>query len=84
MLQVFPNRPGAGWMLYLPRVISTKEVPEARDLIPVMEGKKQKGTLVVSVIDEVFSADNPEHVMIANAIEERLVDQDLLPRYAEL
>jgi hypothetical protein len=82
--QVFPNRPGAGWMLYLPRVLSVKEVPEARELIPVMEGKKQKGTVVVSVIDEVFSADNPEHVKIANAIEVRLADQDLLPRYSDL
>jgi hypothetical protein len=82
--QVFPNRPGAGWMLYLPRVLTVKEVPEARELIPVMEGKKQKGTVVVSVIDEVFSADNPEHVKVANAIEVRLADQDLLPRYSDL
>src|ERR1700744_2012390 len=52
MQQLFPNRPGAGWMLYLPRVLSVNQVPEARSLIPVMEGKKQTGTIIVSVIDE--------------------------------
>ncbi|SDQ19479.1 Immunity protein 52 [Paraburkholderia fungorum] len=82
--KVFENRPGAGWMLYLPRVLTTAEVPEARDLIPVMEGKQQKGTIIVSVIDEPFSAANPEHVRVANSIEIRLVDQDLLPLFTEL
>jgi GTP-sensing pleiotropic transcriptional regulator CodY len=61
-----------------------QQVPEARDLIPVMDGKKRIGTLIVSVVDEPFSASNPEHVKIANAIEERLVDQDLLPLFTEL
>jgi len=78
--KVFPNRPGAGWMLYLDRAITPKELPEAAELVPVMEGGKQKGTIIVSVTYEVFSADNPEHVKIANAIEVRLADQDLLPR----
>ena len=61
------------------------EVPEARALIPVPEaGRKQTGTIIVSVTDAVFSVDNPEHVEIANRIEIRLVDQDLLPRYADI
>jgi Immunity protein 52 len=88
---VFKDRPGVGWMLYLPRVLTTQQVPEARALVPVMtegDGKKQKsvqlGTIIVSVTDEPFSDENPEHVKIANAIEIRLVDQDLLPRYADL
>lgn len=88
---VFKDRPGVGWMLYLPRVLTAQQVPEARALVPVMtegDGKKQKpaqvGTIIVSVSDEPFSDENPEHVKIANAIEIRLVDQDLLPRYAEL
>jgi hypothetical protein len=34
--------------------------------------------------DEAFSVDNKEHVKIANAIEVRLVDQDLMPLYADL
>lgn len=42
------------------------------------------GTLIVSVVDEPFSASNLEHVKIANAMEERLVDQDLLPLFTEL
>jgi len=71
-------------MLYLPRVLTAAQVPEARDLIPVMDGKRQRGTIIVSVIDEPFSATNKEHVAVANAIEKRLVDQDLLPLYTEL
>ena len=83
--KVFPDRPGAGWMLYLPQVLTAQEVPEAGALIPVLgDKKKQTGTIIVSVADEPFSADNPEHVKVANKIEVRLVDQDLLPRYADL
>jgi hypothetical protein len=77
---VFPRRPGAGWMLYLPKTISSTQLPEAAELVPVMEGDKQRGTLIVSVADEVFSVDNADHVRISNAIEVRLADQDLLPR----
>lgn len=85
MQQVFPDRPGVGWMLYLPKVLTVQQVPEAGALIPVLgEKNKQIGTIIVSVADESFSSDNPEHVRIANKIEVRLVDQDLLPRYAEL
>lgn len=78
--QVFPKRSGAGWMLYVPRAIVREQLPEAAQLVPVMEGDEQKGTIVVSVSDSVFSIDDPEHVKIANAIEIRLADQDLLPR----
>lgn len=86
---VFKDRPGVGWMLYLPRVLTARHVPEARALVPVIEkdakGKdKQTGTVIVSVTDEPFTDENPEHVKIAHAIEIRLVDQDLLPRYAQL
>ena len=49
------------------------------------QGKdKQIGTIIVSVTDEPFNDENPEHVKIANAIEIRLVDQDLLPRYVDI
>jgi hypothetical protein len=83
--KVFKDRPGVGWMIYLPKVLTTQQVPEARMLVPVMgNGKKQLGTIIVSVTDEPFSLENPAHVKIANDIEVRLVDQDLLPRYADL
>ncbi|WP_083505761.1 immunity 52 family protein [Aquabacterium parvum] len=87
--RTFKDRPGVGWMLYLPRVLTVQQVPEARALVPVMgkdaNGKdRQLGTIIVSVTDEPFSDENPEHVKIANAIETRLVDQDFLPRYSEL
>ena len=82
---VFPDRPGVGWMLYLPQALTVQQVREAAALIPVFgEKKKQTGTIIVSVADEPFSADNPEHLKVANKIEVRLVDQDLLPRYADL
>jgi hypothetical protein len=81
---VFDNRPGASWMLYLPHALTPAEVPEARALVPVFREGKQQGTIIVSVIDEVFDASNSEHVKIANDIEIRLADQDLLPRFVDL
>jgi hypothetical protein len=49
------------------------------------KGQRQAvGTIIVSVTDEPFSDENPEHVKIANAIEIRLVDQDLLPLFTDL
>ncbi|WP_420835885.1 Imm52 family immunity protein [Paraburkholderia kururiensis] len=67
--QVFDDKPGVGWMIYLPQKITT-QLPEARTLIPVKrEDGKQIGTIIVSVTDAVFSADNPEHVEVAHRIE---------------
>ncbi|WP_256972063.1 immunity 52 family protein [Paraburkholderia caledonica] len=69
----------------MPRVFTAQQVAEARDLIRVLDGKQRIGALIVSVVDEpFFSASNREHVKVANAIEERLVDQDLLPLFTEL
>ncbi len=87
--KAFKDRPGVGWMLYLPRTLTAQHIPEARTLMPVMAQDDEKvprqiGTIVVSVTDEAFSDENPAHLRIANAIEVRLVDQDLLPRYADL
>lgn len=83
--KIFKDRPGVGWMLYLPKTLTPAQVPEARALVPVFDdGQKQIGTVIVSVTDAPFSDENAEHVNIANAIEIRLVDQDLLPRYADL
>lgn len=78
--QTFKDRPGVGWMLYLDKVITLRQVPEARALVPVMDGKQQIGTIIVSEIDGPFSDANPEHVRVANQIEVRLADLDLLPR----
>ncbi|MFM0158922.1 Imm52 family immunity protein [Paraburkholderia sediminicola] len=82
--QVFDDRPGAVRMLSLPREITHAQVPEARRLIPVMEGGHWKATIVVSVDDGAFRIDNAEHVASANAIERRLVDLDLLPQFSDL
>ncbi|WP_175735983.1 immunity 52 family protein [Burkholderia ambifaria] len=83
--QVFDDKPGVGWMIYLPTSITQQQVPEAREIVPVPEaGKTQTGTIVVSTTDAPFSMKNPEHVETANRIEIRLVDQDLLPAFADL
>ncbi|CAH0444997.1 hypothetical protein LMG9673_04512 [Ralstonia pseudosolanacearum] len=72
-------------MLYLPKTLTVQQVPEAEALIPVPEqGKNQTGTIIVSVTDAPFSDREVEHVRVANKIEVRLVDHDLLPRYADL
>lgn len=83
--RVFDDKPGVGWMIYLPRKITVQQVPEARALVPVKNNDgKEVGTIIVSVTDAVFFTDNAEHVEIANRIEIRLVDQDLLPAYADM
>jgi len=79
--KVFSDRPGVGWMLYLNEVITAAQVPEAAAVVPVMRGDKPNGSIIVSVGDKVFSVHEAEHVKTANAIEVRLADQDLLPRY---
>lgn len=84
--QIFSDRAAVNWMLYLPQVLTVSQVPEARALIPVQNpiDGKQLGTIIVSVTDGVFDENNKEHVAIANSIEIRLADQDLLPRYVDL
>jgi hypothetical protein len=79
-LSVFNDRPGAGWMLYLPFTISPEQVPEAAEIIKIMDekGESQQGSLIITVL-EAFNTRNRAHVKRANAIETRLVDQDLLP-----
>ncbi|WP_250534833.1 Imm52 family immunity protein [Caballeronia sp. AZ10_KS36] len=82
--KVFKDRPGVGWMLYLPRRIEFEQVPEARLIRHVKDLNGTEGTIIISEIDGPFDVDNPEHVKVANAIEIRLADQDLLPRYVDL
>lgn len=82
---VFKDRPPVGWMLFLPRTLTSQEVPEARALVPVFDAnKKQTGTIIVSVTDAVFSFKERDHVRAAHDIEIRLADQDILPRYIEM
>lgn len=83
-MQVFPERPGVGWMLYLPHEIAHNQVPEAQMLRYVTDVNGHKGTIVISEIDGIFDADNPAHVHTANKIEIRLADRGLLPKYADL
>jgi hypothetical protein len=80
----FKDRPGVGWMLYLPRVFTPRELPEARALVPVMRDGAVMGTIIVSVIDGVFNAKNDEHVKVAREIETRLVSNDWLPTWEQM
>lgn len=83
--KVFSDRPGAGWLLYLPGRITRAQVPEAAELLPVLnDDGQQRGTIIVSVAGDAFDDENPDHIQAANAIEIRLADQDLLPRYSAL
>ena len=72
-------------MLYLPRQLAARQVPEAARLEPVHDAAGQlMGTIIISVADTIFDIDNPAHVRIAHDIEVRLTDQNLLPRYPDL
>ncbi|WP_063893072.1 Imm52 family immunity protein [Burkholderia ubonensis] len=84
--QAFDDRPGVGWMLYLPFELTAQQIPEAQELIPVhsVDGKKRLGTIVVSIKDEVFSVDNEEHLTVAHNIESRLISMDLLPLLTDI
>lgn len=76
---VFKDRPGVGWMLYLPVLLDSQKVPEARALELVHDEKGEAiGTILVSVVDEPYSDANPEHVQVANSIAIRLVDLGVL------
>jgi hypothetical protein len=83
--QVFPDKPGVAWMLYLPLEITAQQVPEAAALVP-MAGRdgRRRGTVVLSVVDEVFDGQDPRHIEAAANIDIRMVDQDLMPCYSDL
>lgn len=83
--KVFADRPGAGWLLYLRGRITPAQVPEAAELLPVLdEDGQQRGTIIVSVAGDGFDDENIDHIKTANTIEIRLADQELLPRYSAL
>ncbi|MDN7945042.1 Imm52 family immunity protein [Burkholderia multivorans] len=59
---------------------------EWQEIIPVLsaDGQERLGTILVSIKDEVFSADNEEHLTAAHNIEARLISMDLLPLLSEI
>ncbi|EON2110544.1 hypothetical protein ACNC9E_004999 [Escherichia coli] len=70
-------------MIYIPSIILPELIPEAAKIVPVFEGEKQRGTIVVST-EEVFDGNNKEHIEKSNDIEIRLLDLGLLPLLTEL
>ncbi|HID4047207.1 Imm52 family immunity protein [Pluralibacter gergoviae] len=83
MNNVFPDRICVGWMLYIPHVILSNLAPQADKVIPVMDGDKQKGTIVLST-EGIFDGSNKEHISKSNDLEIRLLDLGLLPLMTEL
>ena len=45
---------------------------------------RRRGTVVLSVVDEVFDGQEPRHIEAAANIDIRMVDQDLMPCYSDL
>jgi hypothetical protein len=84
MHQVFKDRLGAGWILYLPQVIPEGALPDSAGIFPVTRAETQLGTLIVSVCDALFDVRNPAHIQAANSIEVSLADRDLLPLHTAL
>jgi hypothetical protein len=84
MHQVFKDRLGAGWILYLPQIIAEDALPDSASISPVYRAETQLGTLIASVGDAVFDVRNPAHIQAANSIEVSLADRDLLPLHTEL
>ncbi|MDR6504082.1 hypothetical protein J2785_007276 [Burkholderia ambifaria] len=84
--QAFQDRPGVGWMIYLPVELTAQQIPEAQEIVPVLSAdwKRRLGTILVSIKDEVFSVDNEEHLAVAHNIEARLISMDLLPLLSEI
>lgn len=80
---IFPDRLAVGWMLYIPHIILTEFIPEAARIFPVMGGKEQKGTIIVST-EDTFNGNNIDHIGKANDIEIKLLDLGLLPLMTEL
>lgn len=83
--QTFKDRVAVGWMLYLPAVISARQVPQAASLEVVNDGAgKQIGTIIVSVKDAKFSLSDAAHLEQAHRIEAQMVDRGLLPGFQDL
>lgn len=80
---VFPDRLSVGWMIYIPHIVLPELIPEAAKVIPVLDCREQKGTIVVST-EDIFDGSNKEHIGKANDIEIKLLDLGLLPLITEL
>ncbi|CDL84285.1 Imm52 family immunity protein [Xenorhabdus szentirmaii] len=81
--KVFPDRLGAGCMIYLPTEIDTTSVPMATELLPIPDKAGNVGTLIIATKD-IFDIDNKEHINKSNDIEICLRDLQLLPLIAEI
>ncbi|NWC11986.1 immunity 52 family protein [Pseudomonas agarici] len=70
----FPHRKCVGWMAFVPRAVTSEQLPLAAEIIDI----PGKGTVIVTV-KEPFELTNMAHIRRANEIEMDMVDLDLLP-----
>ena len=82
---VFPDRLSAAWMIYLPKVqLSHNMVPQAFDVISVIDHEKHAvGSLVVTV-SHFFDDMNTDDIKTVNSVDIKLRELGLLPLYADL
>jgi hypothetical protein len=89
LIRLERKAPAVCW--FLTRQKPEALLPQLRELLSLTLPDGREALLryydprvLVSLLRITRSQTNPEHARIANAIEIRLVDQDLLPRYADL
>lgn len=80
-IPVFPERPCAGWMIYLP-VISDVSMINAAERVEDINLKSNEGKLFIVKDDYDFLDDS--HRIASNDLEIELVDAGLLPLYKNI
>lgn len=76
---VFEDRLAAGWMLLLPKEISSEEVPSAADVINYPE---TKSTLIIT--KDKFDGNSDADITCANNVEIELAGNGFLPKWFDL
>lgn len=78
--KVFPDRPGVGWMLYLPVKIKKDTIKKADKLVDVAS-TLNNGTIIIT--KSLYDPLSVEHTTASNDIEVALVELGLLPLYKD-
>lgn len=77
---VFPERPSAGWMLYLSIIGDVSVIKNAEEIDDIYL-MKNKGKLFI--VKRNYDALNNSHLDASNDLEIELVDAGLLPKYKD-
>ncbi|CAK9886226.1 MAG: hypothetical protein XXXJIFNMEKO3_02654 [Candidatus Erwinia impunctatus] len=76
---VFDDRLPSGWMLFLPKIIKSSEVPSAFSVINLPDNKS---TLIV--VKNKFDGKDIKDITCANEVEMELAASGYLPRWLDL